>query len=150
MKLNLGCCDKIIAGYSNVDLVAGPGVDVVADLSKPWLWSDSSVDAIIAHDIIEHLPRHIHTMNELHRVLRPGGIVDILVPSTAGHGAFQDPTHVSYWNENSFAYYCDGFPEHNRFARSYGITARFQAQTLRVVPAPDNIVYVHAVLVAVK
>ena len=26
-------------------------------------------------------------------------------PSTDGRGAFQDPTHVSFWNSNSFWYY---------------------------------------------
>ena len=31
----------------------------------------------------------------------------IEVPSTDGRGAFQDPTHVSFWNENSFTYYTE-------------------------------------------
>ena len=31
------------------------------------------------------------------------------IPSTDGRGAFQDPTHVSYWNENSFLYYTDKY-----------------------------------------
>jgi hypothetical protein len=44
-------------------------------------------------------------MSEIHRVLAPGGWAFIEVPSTDGRGAFQDPTHVSYWNENSFFYY---------------------------------------------
>jgi hypothetical protein len=44
-------------------------------------------------------------MGEIHRVLAHGGWAFIEVPSTDGRGAFQDPTHVSYWNENSFWYY---------------------------------------------
>ena len=44
-----------------------------------------------------------------HRVLAPGGWAFIEVPSTDGRGAFQDPTHVSYWNENSFLYYTDRY-----------------------------------------
>jgi hypothetical protein len=44
-------------------------------------------------------------MSEIHRVLADGGWVFIEVPSTDGRGAFQDPTHVTYWNENSFLYY---------------------------------------------
>jgi hypothetical protein len=31
--------------------------------------------------------------------------MEILVPSTDGRGAFQDPTHVSFWNANTFAYF---------------------------------------------
>jgi hypothetical protein len=44
-------------------------------------------------------------MSEIHRVLVPGGYCFIHVPSTDGRGAWQDPTHVSYWNQNSFFYY---------------------------------------------
>ena len=44
-------------------------------------------------------------MNEAYRVLAPGGWLFIDVPSTDGRGAFQDPGHVSFWNENSFWYY---------------------------------------------
>jgi hypothetical protein len=48
-------------------------------------------------------------MGEIHRVLAHGGWAFIEVPSTDGRGAFQDPTHVSYWNENSFLYYTDAY-----------------------------------------
>ena len=37
--------------------------------------------------------------------LAPGGWFFIEVPSTDGPGAWQDPTHKSYWNHNSFHYY---------------------------------------------
>jgi len=40
--------------------------------------------------------------------LNPGWAF-IEIPSTDGRGAFQDPTHVSYWNENSFLYYTDKY-----------------------------------------
>jgi hypothetical protein len=64
-------------------------------------------------------------MNELWRVLGPGGTAEIAVPTTDGPGAFQDPTHVSFWNRRSFLYYEDRNPYRERFARHYGITARF-------------------------
>ena len=98
MKLNLGCCDAPLGGYVNVDLVPGPGVDQVADLRQSWPWPDNSVEYIRAWDIVEHLPDKIFTMNETWRVLQPGGRVEIAVPTTDGTGAFQDPTHVSFWN----------------------------------------------------
>ena len=41
----------------------------------------------------------------MHRVLADKAWAFIEVPSTDGRGAFQDPTHVSYWNQNSFWYY---------------------------------------------
>lgn len=37
--------------------------------------------------------------------LAPGGHLIGTVPSTDGRGAYMDPRHVSYWNENSFWYW---------------------------------------------
>jgi SAM-dependent methyltransferase len=124
MKLNLGCCDDVRPDYVNVDITPRAGV-VVADLREDWPWDDSTVEFILAHDIIEHLPDKIHTMNEAWRVLAPGGVIEIAVPTTNGPGAFQDPTHVSYWNERSFLYYTAGNIYRERFAESYGIKAAF-------------------------
>jgi GT2 family glycosyltransferase len=124
LRLNLGCSDAHVSGYTNVDL-AEPA-DVIADLSKPWPWADSSIEAIRAHDIIEHLPNKIQTMNEMWRVLKPEGRAEIVVPTTGGTGAFQDPTHVSFWNRRSFLYYESGCLYRERFAKAYGITAAFK------------------------
>jgi len=127
IRLNLGCCDHRVPGYQGIDICGGPAVDQVVDLSKaPWPWEDSSVQEILAADVIEHLPNKTATMNELWRVLEPGGCVKIVVPTTDGPGAFQDPTHVSFWNRNSFHYFEDRNIYRERFAKSYGIQARFR------------------------
>jgi len=47
----------------------------------------------------------VHFMGEAYRVLKPEGTLDIWVPSTDGRGWAQDPTHVSYWNQNSIIYF---------------------------------------------
>jgi SAM-dependent methyltransferase len=124
LLVNLGCADRILDGWVNVDIAPRPGV-TVADLRKRWPWADGSVQRILAMDIIEHLPDKVFTMNEMHRVLAPGGIAEIVVPTTDGPGAFQDPTHVSFWNRRSFLYYQAGSPYRERFAGSYGISAAF-------------------------
>jgi hypothetical protein len=148
MKLNIGCCDAAMPGFVNVDIVAGPGVDQVADLSAPWPWVDNSVEYVRAWDIIEHLPDKIMTMNEIHRVLKPGGRAEIAVPTTDGTGAFQDPTHVSFWNRRSFLYYEAGNLYRERFAKSYGIRARFRTvseRTDRTVDGPRLTIVLEAV-----
>ena len=124
LRLNLGCAGDLRPGWTNVDIVPGEGV-TVADLRETWPWDDSSVREIAASHVIEHLPDKIHTMNELWRVLMPGGIARIDVPTTDGPAAWQDPTHVSYWNLRSFMYYLEGDPYHEAYARRYGIHARF-------------------------
>lgn len=149
-QLNLGCSDRAINGYWNVDLVPGPQVNQVVDLSQDWPWEDNSASVILADDIIEHLPDKIHTMNEAWRVLIPGGEFRIFVPTTDGRGAFQDPTHVSYWNRNSFFYYTEGVPEHTRFAASYGIKCTFRVSSEKQHVYPGNVQKLGIVLQAVK
>jgi len=137
MKLNLGCCDRPLPGFLNVDVIPAPGVEV-ADLRQPWPWENDSVDHVRALDIIEHLPDKVFTMNELWRVLKPGGTAEIVVPTTDGPGAWQDPTHVSFWNRRSFLYYETGNPYRERFARHYGIQAKFRTVRERIDQTQDG------------
>jgi len=89
--------------YKTVDMYEP--ADIVCDLNKDWKLRDNSVGVLKAYHIFEHLKDPVHAMNEAYRVLAPGGWLFIEVPSTDGRGAFQDPSHVSFWNENSFWYY---------------------------------------------
>lgn len=158
-KLNLGCSDRLMKGYLNVDLCEPPsGHDAEnntefflrADLCERWPWPDSSVAEIMAWDIFEHLPSKLHTMNEAHRVLLPGGRLDLLVPTTDGRGAFQDPTHQSFWTPNDLFYWCENFAEWQRFHVSYGITARYRAVKVEHTKYQNEVWKLHAILEAVK
>lgn len=93
-------------GWIKVDALGGPGV-LDIDVTNGLPWSDNSVFAVRAHDFLEHIPIGdvVPLMNEIHRVLVPGGWLLTSTPSTDGRGAFQDPTHCSFWNENSWWYY---------------------------------------------
>ena len=77
-------------------------------------------------------------MNELWRVTQPGGLVEITVPTTDGAGAWQDPTHVSFWNRRSFLYYESGNPYRERFALGYGISAKFHVVQDRLETTADG------------
>lgn len=148
MKLNLGSSDRHFDDFVNVDL-AEP-CDVIADLSKPWPWSESTIDEIRAFDIIEHLPDKLLTMNEAWRVLKPGGLFDIIVPTTDGRGAWQDPTHVSFWNRNSFFYFEHGNPHLTRFASAYGVRCAYKIVLANQQKLADEVVKLHIMLKAVK
>lgn len=119
--LDLGGRFDAMAGLQTVDLC---DADWIADLNGDWPFPDGSVGMVRAFDVFEHLRNPLHTMKELHRVLAPGGQAFIQVPSTDGRGAFQDPTHVSFWNENSILYYT-----HRSKARYIDTPVRFQAVT---------------------
>ena len=126
MKLNLGANDRAFPGFLSVDIV--PPADQIADLTQTWPWSDSSVEEIIAFDVFEHLPDKRHTMNELWRVLKPGGRATVEVPTISGVGACCDPTHNSLWSAGDFEYYEKGNFARERFRNSayYGVKADFR------------------------
>src|SRR6185312_513515 len=91
MKLNLGCGQNKVEGYLNVDKYAACAPDRVVDLEAfPWPFPDASVDEILLTHVLEHLGRETETffgiMRELHRVLKPGGKVQIRVPHPRSEG----------------------------------------------------------------
>ncbi|MBF2073739.1 MAG: glycosyltransferase [Synechococcales cyanobacterium C42_A2020_086] len=150
VRIDLGCGPWKAPGFIGVDIAPAPGVDVVADLTQRFPFADSSVDWVRAHDVIEHLPDRIHTMNEIWRICKPNGMVDIRVPSTDGRGAFQDPTHVSFWNANSFRYYCQEFPNYLTLGHLYGFRGTFSLVHLSEEVSDDQVIHVRATLKAIK
>ena len=96
-------------GWVNLDSRNGVGEWRREAQDTPWPAADGSVDAIRASHVMEHIPAgqpRIDVMNEAHRVLRPGGVFEIIVPFMTGTWhAIADPTHLSLWCEESFHYF---------------------------------------------
>ncbi len=86
--------------YTGMDAAAGGGVDVV--LGRPYDWSslgDASFDVVVSGQAFEHIEFPWVTILEVARVLRPGGLVCIVVPSSGMEHRFP----VDCWR-----YYPDG------------------------------------------
>ncbi len=153
-NVNLCCSDQRLDGFVGVDSFVPAWATAEnfkqADLNGTFPFGDGEVDHIRAHDAIEHMDSLIHSMNEIHRILKPGGTVEIIVPTTEGRGAFQDPTHKVFINRNSFFYYEHGNPHLERFKDAYGITARFKVAFEREEKLIDEVTKLRIVLEAVK
>lgn len=147
-RIDLGGAHNSPEGYQSIDL---RDADHCVDIMKDGLpFEDSTVGCVRAADFLEHIPHctsrcdhgaearrlkkaggshgdtvrcTVAMMNEIYRVLVPGGWLLSQTPSTDGRGAFQDPTHVSFWNPNSFWYYTRR--QQSQFVE--GITCRFAA-----------------------
>lgn len=79
MKLNLGCGDKKREGFTNVDICGDP--DVRCDLSKfPWPFENQSVDEVFSEHFLEHVQDFEKIIYEIHRILKPGGVMHFKVP----------------------------------------------------------------------
>ena len=61
---------------------------------------DSSVDAIIASQVLEHVVRRRRLLTEIRRVLRPGGQAFVFVPDNC-LGPIDEPEHVMKYSAES-------------------------------------------------
>jgi predicted SAM-dependent methyltransferase len=95
MKLNIGGGDTKYEGFVNVDYDANCNPDYCVDMEKDvWPFEDNSVDAVIAHHVLEHMGEgYFHVMKELYRVCEHGAMIDIRVPHHRHDHFINDPTH---------------------------------------------------------
>jgi hypothetical protein len=125
---------------------------VMIDPANPrFEYGDSSVGVIEAADVLQRVPDRAAFLNECYRVLTHGGLLLTSTPSTDGRGAFQDPSHVAFYNENSFSYLIDA----GMRATIPTLTARFQLSRLRTWFPSElfermQVSYVQANLIAIK
>jgi SAM-dependent methyltransferase len=95
MKLDLGCGKNKKPDFTGVDAIKFEGVDIVADLTKPWPFENDSVDEVHCSHFIEHLEgkERIFFVNELHRVLKKGAKALLIAPHCFSERAYGDLTH---------------------------------------------------------
>lgn len=106
MKLNLGCGNKIIEGFTGVDFIKTPAVSIVHNLNVfPYPFEENSVEEIVMDNVLEHLDDVIKVMEESHRLCKPGAIIKINVPYFKSNSAYTDPTHKHFFSETSFKYF---------------------------------------------
>ncbi|HEY8251688.1 MAG TPA: methyltransferase domain-containing protein [Burkholderiales bacterium] len=86
LKLNLGCGDKILPGYVNVDVAptrAGQKPDVLCDLHRLEPFEDKSADEVLAVHVVEHFWRWevVDVLREWARVLKPRAAMILECPN---------------------------------------------------------------------
>jgi SAM-dependent methyltransferase len=105
----------------NIDISAAWGPDAVLDIAASTLigtcvetarfgkitLTEGLFEGAVAIDVLEHIADLPTAMTNILRLLKPGGVFDILVPYDLSLGAWQDPTHVRAFNERSWLYYTD-------------------------------------------
>lgn len=86
-------------------------IDLVSDITAIPA-SDSSFDAILCSEVLEHVPEPTHALDEFARLLKPGGVVILTAP-------FGSNVHMAPYH------YCSGFSkywyEHHLTLRGFEI-----------------------------
>lgn len=123
LKLDLGAAHNPKSGYLSVDMV--DGVDCVCDVTKGLPFEDNSVGVIRAYDFLEHIQRadyefnlkdynsdvyktypFMELINEIYRVLAPGGWLLTATPIGNTRSYMADPSHVNPICAETFQRFC--------------------------------------------
>ena len=101
---------------------------------EPIPYADNVFGSVSAFDFIEHVPRLLATadgtqtffpfvrlMDEVWRVLAPGGRFYALTPAYPNPEVFVDPTHVNVITDRTHEYFCG----ENPLGRMYGFRGQF-------------------------
>jgi SAM-dependent methyltransferase len=90
-----------------VDLVAGPGVDLVADAHNMHMVPSNSVNCVVSISTIEHVRYPHDVIAEIYRILKPGGIVYLNIPFIFAFHA--DPDDYYRFSFNGIKILCEKF-----------------------------------------
>lgn len=93
--VNLGCGKTRIPYSLGVDFSSIDGfVDIVHNLNScPYPFGDDTVDEIHMYHVLEHLDNPLLKLEDIHRILKTGGLLYLRVPHFSSNGAFTDITH---------------------------------------------------------
>lgn len=118
IRLDIGCGANKQEGFVGLDAQALPGVDIVWDVNlHPWPLPDECVLMATCSHLAEHIPTvmvdrkegtwfpFIEFMDEVWRIMKPGGQFLLSMPHGRSSGFLQDPTHTNAMNQHRFAYF---------------------------------------------
>lgn len=131
MTVDLGCGSRKMSGAIGMDIVAVPGVDVVANMAYGLPFKDNSIDDVYAYHVLEHLDDFLAIMGEIWRVCRDGGKVHVKVPhASSPFMLWKDPTHRRGLSIATFTYFDDSY--FDGIAFSYYSPARFRIEKAKL------------------
>lgn len=122
--LDIGAGDVTqIPGAIRLDIARDCRPDVVADVNAPLPFASDAFDVVGAFDVVEHVADLVRLVEEVHRVLRPGGVFRVTTPHFSSSNAYADPTHRRALSLRSFDCFAGDHP------LRYYSTARFRVRT---------------------
>jgi SAM-dependent methyltransferase len=126
--VDLGC-GRIKKGRIGIDRYPAPGVNIVMDLNTLEVhvlpaeingnaevhvqqcgglpFEDDSIESIISHHALEHIGEgFLPLVDEVYRVLKPGGIFYAITPLFPSHTAVADADHCRYFMDTTWDAFC--------------------------------------------
>lgn len=122
-KMQIGSGKSWKFDQFNIDIDARWKPDYVFDLNQAfpfeqpiqtWRFGEITLpkghfNYILSEHVFEHVHNLVNAMQTCLDLLSDGGILEVEVPYDLSYGAWQDPTHVRAFNENSWLYYTEWY-----------------------------------------
>lgn len=107
VKLDIGCGpNKKIPGAIGIDVLDYEGVDIVGDVFEVLaVLPPASVDSVHSFHFFEHIEDFPGLLDEVARVLKSDGKLEIVVPHFSNPYFYSDPTHKRFFGLYTFSYY---------------------------------------------
>ena len=101
--LDVGCGTNKYEGAIGLDNNSRTAADIIHDLGEfPYPLKDNEFDMAISRHVVEHVPDVIGFVEELYRIVRPGGTIKLVAPHYTNPDWANDPTHRNHLNSYSF------------------------------------------------
>jgi len=135
-KLNFGCGKNLYTGkeWINVDIQKADGIDFSFDFnSYPYPFESNTFSHILADNVIEHLISPKDAIDELWRISKNMGTILVKVPYWNAKCAYNDITHLHYFNEAAVLKIFELQSSYIHNSNSLG--TRFELLQLSLVPS---------------
>lgn len=152
--LILGAGSQLRAGWLASDLAPTKAEIIPIDATQPLPFADDSFAYVFAEHMIEHIDYSDgrNLMREIHRVLRPGGVIRIATPDLARCASLVvgplDATAQAYvdWSNQTFGEHVNNRPSFvfNRLVRWWGHRFIYDQPTLVELMAGAGCVAIEA------
>lgn len=139
-NLNIGCGYDIDPRFTNTDMRLDMGADALWDLEGKSPFQDGQFQTIVASHILEHVYRLMPLMDEIYRILKPGGHLIVFVPYWSSMAAIANPEHVRFFCEQSWAFFDktnNGFKKGANCRYDNGWKHDFFTEAVILEPEPD-------------
>ncbi len=134
LRIDIGSGPRPRPGFYALDQLELEGIDIVADLNEPLdLLPDSCAEHVFSSHALEHVEKLLPLLAEIHRIARPGGLIELIVPHFSDPYAYSDPTHVRFFGLYTMSYFVETEKQpHRRKVPAFYSRVRFELESVYV------------------
>lgn len=116
MKVNLGCGENKLEGYTNIDKREGVG-NLQREVGVELLHPLQNIEEVIMHHSAEHFPNFIYWVTDLASRCKNGCLWKVTTPyATSTVLNLVNPYHVNPWfTEHTFRFFDDIYKRENNY-----------------------------------